>query len=143
MCPPWRTRRSWALRSPSCCAALGLLALLDGLARAVPHDARVVAVGVPLEHCRNDAFDRLLACGHTREVPQVLLGFADRPWIVGSPEALVAGDDDPRRQGGDLIEAGDPVLAPLFIGFSGHHVDLVVDDVATGDSIDGGNVQDG
>src|SRR5258708_34915237 len=99
MCPPWRTRRSWALRSPSCGAALpppprpggcsahgrdcpwhlGLLALLDGLARAVPHDARVVAVGVQLEHRRNDAFDRLLACDHMREVPQVLLGFTDRP----------------------------------------------------------------
>jgi hypothetical protein len=28
----------------------GLLPLLDGLARAVPYDARVVAVGLQLEH---------------------------------------------------------------------------------------------
>src|SRR3984957_5860504 len=123
-------------------ARSGLLPLLDGLARAVPHDARVVAVGVQLEHRRNDALDRLLAGGHAREVPQVLLGFADRLRIVGRADALVAGDDDPRLQGGDPVEAGDPVLASLLVGFGGHHLDLVVDDVAADDSMDSWRVQD-
>src|SRR5260370_26013871 len=77
-------------------AKLRLLALLDGLARAIPHDARVVAVGVQLEHRRNDAFDRLLAGDHAREVPQVLLGFADRLRIVGSAYAVLSAADDAR-----------------------------------------------
>jgi hypothetical protein len=76
---------------------------------------------VQLEHRRDDAFGRLLGVNYTREVLQVLLGFADCRRIVGRADAFVAGDDDPRLQAGDLIEAGDPVLAP----FSASTLDLL------------------
>src|SRR5580704_2677213 len=55
------------------------LALLDGLARGVPHDARVIPAGVPLEHRRNNVLRRVLTGDDAREVSEVLLGFADRP----------------------------------------------------------------
>src|ERR1700733_2579898 len=81
-----------------------LLAALDLFSRGVPHDARVVAVGVQLEHRSDDALDRLLGVGDAREVPQICLRFADRPRHARSADALVAGDDDLRPQRCDLIE---------------------------------------
>jgi len=54
-------------------AFLGVLALFYSFARAVPYDARVVAVRVEVEHRFDDVLDGLLLLDDFREVAQVLL----------------------------------------------------------------------
>jgi hypothetical protein len=49
-------------------AALGLLALLDGFPRAVPHDARVVAIGMQRQHGLDDVLDGLLGLDNAGEI---------------------------------------------------------------------------
>ena len=53
------------------------------------------------------------------------------------PDALVASNHGLRVQRGDRVDAGHPRLALCLIRFVHHHVNVVVDDFASDDSLGG------
>src|SRR5690348_15923063 len=79
-----------------------------GVLTAVPHDptggeperVRIVPVSVQFQHLGDDAFHGVLLGRYAGEVTQVLLALLDRVGGIRSADALVAGHDAARLQGG-------------------------------------------